>query len=171
MRLSALLLALLPAFLSGGVAAQATLNKCIDAAGRVTYSNLPCRGAREVKQVEIDPPPPKPAMPPTPAAAPTPTPQPTVPSAGAAGAPPAPPARTPAVAPAAATPRLSAPAKPSRPAATTTPRNCDALTEQLGRVLDQMDASRSKGVTPQQLDAWTREVETLERRKREAGCF
>ena len=169
MRLPALLLALLPAFLSGGVAAQATLNKCIDAEGRVTYSNLPCRGAREVRQVEIDPPPPKSATPPTPAAAPTPTPQPTVPSA--AGAPPVPPARTPAVAPAAATPRLSAPAKPSRPAAAATPRNCDALAEQLGRVLDQMDASRSKGVTPQQLDAWTQEVETLERRKREAGCF
>ncbi|MFN3752208.1 MAG: DUF4124 domain-containing protein, partial [Thiobacillus sp.] len=104
MRLPALLLALLPALLSGGVAAQATLNKCIDAEGRVTYSNLPCRGAREVKQVEIDPPPPpRPATPPAPAAAPAPTPlplpQPTVPAA--ASAPLAPPARTPAVAPAA----------------------------------------------------------------------
>src|SRR5512141_1092948 len=33
----------------------ATLNKCIDAKGEVTYSNLPCRNAREVRTVEIDP--------------------------------------------------------------------------------------------------------------------
>ncbi|OZA47528.1 MAG: hypothetical protein B7X81_05215 [Hydrogenophilales bacterium 17-61-76] len=32
-----------------------SLNKCIDAQGQVTYSNLPCRNAREVRAVEIDP--------------------------------------------------------------------------------------------------------------------
>ncbi|OYW36935.1 MAG: hypothetical protein B7Z35_11325 [Hydrogenophilales bacterium 12-61-10] len=29
-----------------------SLNKCIDAQGQVTYSNLPCRNAREVRAVE-----------------------------------------------------------------------------------------------------------------------
>jgi len=36
-------------------AGAATLNKCIDAKGQVTYSNLPCHNAREVRTVEIDP--------------------------------------------------------------------------------------------------------------------
>ena len=33
----------------------ATLNKCVDPQGRVTYSNLPCRNAVEARKVEIDP--------------------------------------------------------------------------------------------------------------------
>ncbi|MFN3545634.1 MAG: hypothetical protein ACK4UX_12365 [Thiobacillus sp.] len=45
------------------------------------------------------------------------------------------------------------------------------MSEQLGRVLDQMDAARGKGVPQEQLDAWNREILNLERRKTEAGCF
>lgn len=52
-----------------------------------------------------------------------------------------------------------------------TPRTCDTLSEQLGRVLDQMDGARSKGVPQQQLDAWNQEIQDLERKKREASCF
>ena len=64
MRLLALALLALPALLSTGASAQATLNKCIDAQGRITYSNLPCRDAREARKVEIDPVPlPDPARP------------------------------------------------------------------------------------------------------------
>ncbi len=32
-----------------------TLNKCIDAKGEVTYSNLPCANAQKTRTVEIDP--------------------------------------------------------------------------------------------------------------------
>src|SRR4030066_447452 len=64
MRLLALALLALPTLLPSGASAQATLNKCIDAQGRITYSNLPCRNAREARKVEIDPTPlPDPAPP------------------------------------------------------------------------------------------------------------
>ena len=55
-------------------AEAATLNKCIDAKGEVTYSNLPCHNAREARTVEIDPPPqsdPVQAQPAPPAIVPT----------------------------------------------------------------------------------------------------
>lgn len=208
MRLVALLLSVaLPALLPAGAAAQATLNKCIDAEGRVTYSNLPCRGAREVKRVEIDPPPPppkpaparSPLQPPAPAqptagtapppapSAPTPTaPLPEATPAASPAAPlppptpsPAPPppiasplpvptrATTPPPAPTPAPPRAESPPPVQRAA----PRTCDALTDQLGRVLDQMDAAQRQGVSPRQMDAWRQEIRELERRKTEAGCF
>lgn len=204
MRLPALILLVLPVVFPAGASAQATLNKCIDTEGRVTYSNLPCRGAREVKKVEIDPPPPPRPTPVVPAPAPAPEPAPAAgPSSGATPAPTPAPA-TPPVTPAAVepapepTPPVAQPALPrpsataplpagspppraappqttppraARPAAAVTPRTCDALSEQLGRVLDQMDAARGKGTTQKQLDAWTQEIQTLERRKTEAGCF
>ena len=180
MRLPALILLILPACFPAGAAAQASLNKCIDAAGRVTYSNLPCRGAHEVQKVEIDPPPPRPA--PVPAS--TPAPQPATPPVVSAPVAPAPPPATPVVQPPprpsapapAATPPTRTPPQPAapraaQPATAMTPRSCDTLSEQLGHVLDKMDAARSKGATPQQLDAWTQEIQDLERKKREASCF
>ena len=202
MRLPALLLFVLPALLPAGAAAQATLNKCIDAEGRVTYSNLPCRGARDVQKLEIDPPPvsppraPAPATPPAPPpAAPVPAPAtgpatvpPSVPQAAERPSTPGPvepapspvPPRAPAAVPVAPLPATSPPARATpqpappqaaRPTAVVTPRTCDALSEQLGRVLDKMDAARGKGVSPQQQDAWSKEIQALERKKTEAGCF
>jgi len=50
----ALLTACLAALLAHGAAAD-SLNKCIDAQGKITYSNLPCRNAREARKLEIDP--------------------------------------------------------------------------------------------------------------------
>lgn len=216
MRLPALIMVCLPALLPAAAAAQATLNKCIDADGRVTYSNLPCRGAREVKKVEIDPPPPLRA--PAPSAPATPAVQPEQPAAqpvpAASEAPPAVPAQPPVPPVPAETPRptaapLPAPApSPAQPAPIATPlpaptplpvptpsraappsptaapraespspakriapRTCDALTDQLGRVLDQMDAAQRGGVSQQHMDAWGQEIRNLERRKTEAGCF
>ena len=58
----------LAALFPPAAAAQATLNKCIDAKGKVTYSNLPCRNAREARTVEIVPPPAPDASRPTPVA-------------------------------------------------------------------------------------------------------
>jgi hypothetical protein len=150
--------ACLAALLTGNAAANA-LNKCIDAQGKVTYSNLPCKNARETRRVEIDPPPvPDPVRtPPKPAAV-----QP-------------PPARTPAPP---AVPRADREApvlkletrttgKPE-PGAT---RKCNTLADKLGRVFDKMDAARRKGYTQEQMDDWNRQIKELERQKQQAGCF
>ncbi|HEX5675995.1 MAG TPA: hypothetical protein VFX83_11460, partial [Azonexus sp.] len=164
------------------------LNKCIDAGGKVTYSNLPCRNAQEVRKLEIDPaPPPQPVRPqavqkPAPSA-------PAVPSASPE--PPTPVAQPEPTAP--ATPRMQvSPAAPKAPAIAIEPtpkrievrpphtkpaaarasaNQCDALTEQLGRVFDKMDAARRVGATQEQMNTWNEEVKELERKKQQSGCF
>jgi len=136
-------------------AEAATLNKCIDAKGEVTYSNLPCHNAREVRTVEIDPAPqpdPVQAQPAQPAIVPTSKPK----------SPPtksAPPIRL-------ETRHASAP-PPSRASAS----KCDALTNKLGQVFDKMDQARRKGYTQKQMDAWNLQVKELERKKQLSGCF
>lgn len=147
-------------FLLTSVSEAATLNKCIDTKGNVTYSNLPCRNAREIQAVEIDPPPKpekvKPAPAPARVAKPAPTqvmPEPTP---------------LPAEKPAAIrletqnagkpTPRLSA-------------RQCDSLTDKLGKIFDQMDQARRSGYTQEQMDKWNREAQELETKKQQSGCF
>ncbi|MBS0309816.1 MULTISPECIES: DUF4124 domain-containing protein [unclassified Thiobacillus] len=136
-------------------AEAATLNKCIDAKGEVTYSNLPCHNAREVRTVEIDPAPqpdPVQAQPAQPAIVPTSKPK----------SPPtesAPPIRL-------ETRRASAP-PPSRASAS----KCDTLTNKLGQVFDKMDQARRKGYTQKQMDAWNLQVKELERKKQLSGCF
>ena len=153
MRLLALALLALPALLSTGASAQATLNKCIDAEGKVTYSNLPCRNAREARTVEIDPTPrPDPARP-----APVPV-EPEAPKA-------VPPSNE------TATLRLDTQRTTGKPAARVSARQCDALTDKLGRVFDKMDQARRKGYTQKQMDAWNLEVQDLERKKLQSGCF
>jgi len=199
MRLLALSLLALSALLPSLVSAQATLNKCIDAGGKVTYSNLPCRNAQEVRKVEIDPtPPPKPVVRPQAVQMQPPPPAPAAPAATPvaptpAAAPPAPSA--PVVLPAPAmplTPRVhvtpAAPkapvitiepapkyieAQPStvKPAARLSASQCDALTEQLGRVFDKMDSARRVGATQEQMNTWNEEVKELERKKQQSGCF
>ncbi|MHB1400820.1 MAG: DUF4124 domain-containing protein [Thiobacillus sp.] len=150
MRLLALALLALPALLSTGASAQATLNKCIDAQGRITYSNLPCRDAREARKVAIDPAPPaplrvEPAKPAAPKAA--------------------------SSTKETATLRLETQRTTGKPAARLSARQCDALTEKLGRVFDKMDQARRKGYTQKQMNTWNQEVKDLERRKRQSGCF
>lgn len=140
-------------------AEAATLNKCIDAKGEVTYSNLPCHNAREARTVEIDPPPqsdPVQALSAQPA---------TVPSAKPAAAKPKSPAKEPAPI-RLETRRASAP-PPSRASAS----KCDALTNKLGQVFDKMDQARRKGYTQKQMDAWNLQVKELERKKQLSGCF
>ncbi len=153
MRLLALVLLALPALLSAGASAQATLNKCIDAEGKVTYSNLPCRNAREARKVEIDPTPrPDPAR-----SAPVPV-EPEAPKA-------VPPSNE------SATLRLDTQRTTGKPAARVSAHQCDALTDKLGRVFDKMDQARRKGYTQKQMDAWNLEVQDLERKKQQSGCF
>ena len=163
MRLFALVLLALTALLPSGASAQATLNKCIDAEGKVTYSNLPCRNAREARKVDIDPAPaPEPAR-----AQPVQTQAPS----------------TPAVSKAAASDNEPAPIRlearralkginPSEtPAARASARQCDTLSDKLGRVIDKMDQARRKGYTQPQMDKWNLEVKDLERKKQQSGCF
>jgi hypothetical protein len=150
MRLLALVLLALPALLPAGASAQATLNKCIDAEGKVTYSNLPCRNAREARKVEIDPAPP-----------PGPAPVPVEPEAPKA----VPPSNE------SATLRLDTQRTTGKPAARVSAHHCDALTNKLGRVFDKMDQARRKGYTQKQMDAWNLEVQDLERKKQQSGCF
>jgi len=136
-------------------AEAATLNKCIDAKGEVTYSNLPCHNAREVRTVEIDPAPqpdPVQAQPAQPAIVPTSKPK-SPPTESAH------PIRL-------ETRRASAP-PPSRASAS----KCDTLTNKLGQVFDKMDQARRKGYTQKQMDAWNLQVKELERKKQLSGCF
>ena len=179
MRLLALVLLVLPTLFPTGASAQATLNKCTDAEGRVTYSNLPCRNAQAVRRIEIDPPPPVPVVPPRPAPAPAPIPAPApapIPAPAPAPAPapiPAPAPKPVPVAPPAAihreTPRP--PAGANKPAPRPPTSKCDVLSDQLGRVLDQMDQARSKGATQKQMDEWNQEIKALEQKKQQSGCF
>jgi hypothetical protein len=166
MRLLALVLLALPALLPTGASAQASLNKCIDAQGKVTYSNLPCRNAREVRAVEIDP-------------APRPDPvrsQPVQESAKPAPAKPAAPQAAPASS-APATLRLDTRRTPGginttgKPVARAAATQCNTLTDKLGRVFDKMDQAHRKGYTQKQMDEWNQEVKDLERKKQQSGCF
>jgi len=169
-RFPALALLSLCALLPAAAGAQATLNKCIDARGAVTYSNLPCRDAREVKKVEIDPAPPAPAAVPKAAPAVTPT-QPARAAAAPAKAVPSVPPSKPA--PAAPAIRLE-PQSGSRKPAVLAPSagQCEILSEQLGRLLDKMDqASRKGSASPAQMKAWNEEVRELERKKQQSACF
>jgi len=134
----------------------ATLNKCVDPQGKVTYSNLPCRNAREAHTVEIDPTPlPDPAR-----SAPVRV-EPAKPAASRAAASPNEPA----------TLRLETQRTTGKPAARASARQCDTLTDKLGRVFDKMDQARRKGYTQDQMDAWNKEVNDLERKKQQSGCF
>ena len=133
-----------------------TLNKCLDAQGKVTYSNLPCRNAREARKLEIDP-----------------VPQPAQARSAPAQAEPAKPAAPKATARSSetATLRLDTQHTTGKPAARLSARQCDALTDKLGRVFDKMDAARRKGYTQGQMNAWNQEVKDLERKKQQSGCF
>jgi hypothetical protein len=137
----------------------ATLNKCIDAKGEITYSNLPCRNAKEVRTVEIDP-------------APQPDPvqvQPVQPQAAQAAKPAAPKPVAPPKEPAPI--RLETRHSGGKPPSRASASKCDALSDKLGQVFDKMDQARHKGYTQKEMDAWNLEVKELERKKQLSGCF
>lgn len=172
MRFPALALLSLCALLPAVAGAQATLNKCIDARGAVTYSNLPCKNSREVKKVEIDPAPPAPAA--VPKAAPAVTaPQPAKPAAPAKAAPSVPSSKPAPAAPAPAIRLEPQPGSKKMPTVLApSAGQCETLSEQLGRLLDKMDqASRKGSASPEQMKAWNEEVRELERKKQQSACF
>lgn len=162
--------------LTSGTVAAASLNKCVDEYGKVTYSNLPCKGANQVRKIEIDPAPPVRVAPVTPSL------------------PPALPAAAQPDLPKVDVPVYVMPEKPPvviTPKSTTAPaekkaeikfetlggpkkqsqNNCDTLSDKLGLILDKMDAARRKGYTQKQMDDWNSEIKTLERKKQQSGCF
>lgn len=167
--------------LAAGSAHAASLNKCVDAYSKVTYSNLPCKGANEVRKIEIDPAPPVP--PPAPVVV-----QPKVevpvyvmpdnfPGPGTIFSAPPGPVYPPATEPTSrpkpspldkkATIKFETLGGPKKQSQNT----CDTLTDKLGLVLDKMDAARRKGYTSKEMDKWNLDIKALERQKQQAGCF
>ncbi|NDP48026.1 MAG: DUF4124 domain-containing protein [Sulfuriferula multivorans] len=136
-------------------AAQATLNKCIDAQGAVTYSNKPCSKAQEVHKVNIDPAP-VPDLPrPVPVQMQT-----TQPAVSIDDLIPAPETRP-----------LKLQRDSGKATRNSSASKCDTLSNTLGRVLDKMDQARRKGYTLEQMNKWNEEVRNLERQKQQSRCF
>ncbi len=141
--MSSRLLTLCLAALLAHSAGADSLYKCIDARGKVTYSNLPCHNAREAHKLAIDPAPPPERT--------RSTKNPQQDETAASRAP-------------AAEPRKKASVVRST-------SRCENLSERIGRVLDKMDAARRQGYTLKQRDDWNQEIKDLERQKQQAGCF
>lgn len=137
--------------------AQATLNKCTDARGLVTYTNKPCVNAHEVRKLEIDP-------------APVPD-RPRAEAAPVQASKPAIPA-TELTKPSGSVQidmRKTAAGKPVLEKSAG--GQCDILSDQLGRILDKMDQARRKGYTQAQMDKWNEQTRELERKKQQSACF
>jgi hypothetical protein len=157
MRLFALVLIALPGLLPTMASAQATLNKCINAQGGITYSNLPCRDAQEVRKVEIDPAPSPAPQQVQPAPTQLPPAQPVAPKAVSLNEP--------------GTIRVKTSHTTGKPGAPVSSSQCDILTGKLGRVFDKMDAARRNGYTQQQMNGWNADIKELEHKKQQSGCF
>jgi hypothetical protein len=147
MRLLTILCLMLP------LAAQAGLYKCLDNAGRVTYTNAICDKAG-LKEAKLIPPPPPPAI--------------DLPKARLAQ-----PAKPPVDKPAdslankeAATPKLAL----NRTRAPDS-GNCGKLNEQIGQVMDEMDEARRTGHTARQDAEWDDKLSRMQTEKNRLGCF
>lgn len=140
-------LALMILGLAASAVQASSLNKCLDIYGKVTYSNMPCKGANQARKIEIDPAPPVPKM-----QAPV------------------------TVIPERMQIRTEKNAVVKLETFGTAPKKhphntCDTLTDKLGLVLDKMDGARRKGYTQKQMDEWNLDIKSLERKKQQAGCF
>lgn len=132
--------------------AHATLYKCQDTDGRVTYTNLPCEqnGLKETKVV-TPPPPPAEASPVRPVVSPE------------------------------SRPAGNQPSDHDRKNSGTTlqlikspePRGnkCAQLNDAMGKVMDDMDAARRKGYTQKQEAEWNARLKKLQADKNKHGCF
>ncbi len=133
--------------------AHATLYKCMDHAGKITYTNLPC-DKNGLKESGIIPPPPPPAD--TPVSAP----QDKAPVAGkpSGKSTDKPPASN------SVSVQLHAPQQSSG-------EKCVRLDDTIGQVMDEMDEARRKGYTLQQEAAWKARIKKLQAEKNKHGCF
>jgi hypothetical protein len=149
MILNPLLLGLFFLGLMIGTIHAASLNKCTDIYGKVTYSNLACAGTAKARTVEIDPAPPVPKA----AATKLKAEKAAVENDGVV--------------------KLETFSSSHKKSASKrkADKSCDTLTDKLGLVLDKMDAARRSGYTQKQMDSWNLDIKELERKKQQAGCF
>ena len=135
------------------LAAQADLFKCVDSAGKVTYTNLPCSrmGLTETKVI----PPPPPVIRPAKSAG-------TAEKSALAGA-----TTESAVKP---KKRKEKPVQLVHPQESNN-KKCVKLKDQMGRIMDQMDAARRHGYTAKQETAWDSRLRQLQTEKNRLGCF
>ena len=141
--------------------AHATLYKCLDNAGKVTYTNLPCDKSG-LKESSIIPPPPPPADTTAPA------PQDKAPTAATPASRPVPKSNAkPAEAPAANS-GVSVQLNTTQQAPG---GKCARLDDTIGQVMDEMDEARRKGYTAQQEAAWNARIKKLQAEKNKLGCF
>lgn len=139
-------------FLLFPLAAQASLLKCTDARGNVTYTNLPCAKAG-LKETAVIPPPPPPVLD-KPARMPE-TVKPAVEKAAVASAP---------KSPDAASPKLMKSVRAGDD-------RCEKVNAAMGRIMDEMDAARRQGL-PAAADAARNEsLKNLQADKNRLGCF
>ena len=136
------------------LAAQADLFKCVDNAGKVTYTNLPC-SKMGLTETKVIPPPPPVTRQAKPAAvmAEKPT------NDGAV------------------TERGTNPKKKKEKSVQTAHpqesnrKKCTQLKEKMGQIMDQMDAARRQGYTAKQEAAWDTRLRELQAEKNRLGCF
>lgn len=141
--LQALILLALPA--------HATLYKCQDAAGQITYTNLPCEKS-SLKESKIIPPPPPPAEP--------------------TQAKPAPVAESKPVDKHSASPeKKGSTSLQLIKSQETSDKKCAKLNDALGKTMDEMDAARRQGYTPKQEAEWNAKLKKLQADKNKLGCF
>ncbi len=136
------------------LAAHADLFKCVDNAGKVTYTNLPCSkmGLTETKVIPPPPPVTRQAKP-------------------AAG-------RAEKFADDGATAESTAKPKKKKEKSVqlvhpqeSNHKKCAKLKDQMGRIMDQMDAARRQGYTVKQEAAWDNQLRQLQAEKNRLGCF
>jgi hypothetical protein len=138
------------------LAANADMYKCVDNTGKVTYTNSSCTKAG-LKEAKVIPPPPPPAV-----------------DAASKAAQPTKTAGNKTDNNKAAEPT----AKPKQTAALQVMKSmqsnsnaCGKLNGDMGRIMDEMDSSRSQGGNADKQAAWAEKLNQLQAEKRQLGCF
>ena len=131
------------------LAAQASLLKCADGKGNVTYTNSTCAKVG-LKEVAVIPPPPPPAL---------------DPSAKANEAAKAVSEKNPGAAKIQGTASLQL-----MKSVQTGDDKCAKLNSAMGRIMDEMDAARRQGRTDTNAD-WSENLKKLQANKNQLGCF
>lgn len=140
------------------LAAQAGLYKCLDKAGRVTYTNAICDKVG-LKEAKLIPPPPPPAIDPPALQSPPPARQAMHKPADVIAAKQAEPGEMP-------TAKLAL-----NKTITASSGNCAKINEQIGQVMDEMDEARQTGHTARQETDWDQRLSRMQAEKSRLGCF
>lgn len=139
------------------LAAQADLYKCTDGAGKVTYTNLPC-SRMGLTETKVIPPPPAPAeqskakRSSVPQVDETPAPEKSTASAKKKK-------------------KQQSDAVTSMKPRESSDKKCAKLKDQMGKIMDEMDAARRHGYTSKQESDWDNKLRKLQAEKNRLGCF